>query len=67
MSTDWQDRVVKERNQLNVRLKKLDSFINRPEFKKVDNDEQEDLKEQKKLMRRYRNLLNRRIKRFKND
>ena len=60
-----QQRVVDEKNELEDRFKKLDSFIlDNPIFTSLPQEEQDLLTEQKSLMERYLAVLIKRIERF---
>ena len=60
-----QQRVVDEKNELEDRFKKLDSFIlDNPIFTSLPQEDQDLLKEQNNLMQRYLSVLEKRIARF---
>ena len=61
----YQERVVKEREELNIKIGKLSDFIADPQFSTlVDVDEQERLKWQFICMSLYSTILHERIAAF---
>lgn len=62
-SMDWTDRLVKERNDLQDKLQKLDAFDGTPSFFTLAQKDQDLLVEQGNEMRGYLSTLNERIKR----
>ena len=61
----YQQRVLEEKEQLDVSIRKLDKFINSDEFtSSVVSDEQARLKLQLFLMKQYSDVLNERLKAF---
>jgi len=63
----WQDRVVKERDELDKKIKALQEFIAGDTFEDVESAEQLRLKKQCVIMVDYRNILTMRIKNFEKD
>lgn len=64
--TDWQKRVLAERDELNEKIRKIDAFLNDPE--KIAMTELEDqrlLSSQRYYMQCYYQMLKLRIERFK--
>lgn len=59
-----QDRVVKERYELNEKIEKLDAFTKGETFKGVDEKEQARLLKQLDIMRQYSAILAERIEAF---
>ena len=56
-------RLQKELEDLDLKIEKLNSFIEKNEiFKTIDLKEQELLKEQREIMTKYANILRKRIK-----
>ncbi|WP_323064630.1 crAss001_48 related protein [Limosilactobacillus reuteri] len=53
--------LVKERDDLGLKLNKLKKFIKSDEFSNLGNDDQELLKAQKSVMKTYKHILNERI------
>lgn len=62
---EHQKRVVNEKQELDEKAKALSDFIgNNPIFLKVDNEEQELMKEQCEIMWQYSEILGKRIQAF---
>ena len=62
----YQERVVAERDELEQKARKLSQFIGTdPAFDTIDPEEQERLKVQNDIMWQYYEILNERIKNFK--
>lgn len=62
---EYQQRVIKEKLELEAKVNKLNDFIGHdPAFDKVDPAEQERLKEQNDIMWQYIEVLERRIANF---
>ncbi len=61
----FQERVVKEREDLNEKIIKLTSFIFSAKFIFVDKEEQERLSQQLCVMMHYSSILQDRIEAFK--
>jgi hypothetical protein len=60
-----QQRVVDEKNELDVKAKALSNFIgNNPAFDGIDAEEQERMKEQCEIMWQYSEILGKRIAAF---
>ena len=60
-----QQRVVDEANELREKFLKLDAFVlDNPIYKKLEKEEQKDLKLQRTHMEQYMLVLERRISRF---
>ncbi len=60
-----QQRVVDEKNELDIKAKALSNFIGlNPTFETLDADEQERLKEQNDVMWQYSEILGKRIAAF---
>ena len=56
-------RLQKELEDLDLKIEKLNNFIEKNEiFKTIDLKEQELLKEQREIMAKYANILRKRIK-----
>jgi hypothetical protein len=66
MLEEYQERVIIELNELNVKLSKLNDFIESPNFIKLDLENQDLLKQQKVIMEQYADIVESRIKLFKN-
>lgn len=63
--TDYQERVVKEKQELDNKLSKLSDFItNNPIFNSLPNEDRFLLISQHKVMDQYSSILFDRIKRF---
>lgn len=58
---DFQQRVVNEKAELDVKLQKLGAFIGGGIYETLDGDEQERLKQQLTHMTRYSEVLGQRI------
>lgn len=65
--TDYQQRVVREKEELDVKLNNLDSFLVSEQFIFLDIEEKRRLLRQAAYMRDYSNVLKERIKAFKED
>lgn len=59
-----QERMMEEFTELHDRLNKLTAFIASPRYMELDQDERLDLLEQSDHMRKYRNVLEKRIHKF---
>jgi len=59
-----QERVVKEKEELDDKLSKLRLFFTHDIFKKLDEDEQDRLKRQEDAMNKYSDVLAERIAAF---
>jgi len=62
---EYQERVVKEREELNEKLEKLNSFIEGKGFNDLKPEDRDLLQRQRAVMRRYVQILTKRINRFK--
>jgi len=61
----YQQRVVNEKNELDIKAKALSDFIgNSPNFENIDSAEQERLKVQNDIMWQYSEILGERIAAF---
>ena len=54
-------KLVKERDDLGLKISKLKKFMKNDEFHNLDEDDQELLKAQKSVMKAYKHILNERI------
>jgi hypothetical protein len=63
--TDWQQRVIDEKRELDAKLVKLDVFLESGAFKSLDVVDKAVLKDQRVIMFKYSCLLNIRIELFK--
>ena len=54
-------KLVKERDDLDLKISKLKKFMKTDEFHNLDEDDQELLKAQKSAMKTYKHILNERI------
>lgn len=54
-------KLVKERDDLGLKISKLKKFMKTDEFHNLDEDDQELLKAQKSVMKAYKHILNERI------
>ncbi len=61
----WQERLVKEKEELDQKITKLTAFIVGPDFGELDSENQFWLKEQLKAMENYSYSLCQRINLFK--
>ncbi len=63
---DWQDRVIKEKAELDTKLVALSAFISRcdPRFEALPEEDKAILREQRGIMLEYSNVLESRILRF---
>ena len=60
---NYKSRLRKELEDLNFKIEKLNNFIKKNDiFKTIDLEEQELLKEQREIMKKYANILRKRIK-----
>ena len=60
---DYKLRLQKELEDLDLKIEKLNNFIEKNDiFKTIDLKEQELLKEQREIMTKYANILRKRIK-----
>jgi hypothetical protein len=57
-------RVIYEKDELDIKLEKLESFFSTATFKKLNQDDQRLLKMQAQIMREYSNILQERIDNF---
>ena len=63
---DWQQRVIEEKNELEVKATALHYFIaNNKQFKKIEWEEQQRLVRQSEIMWSYLQILKDRIDAFK--
>jgi hypothetical protein len=60
----YQERVVAEKNELDVKIKSLRAFINSDEYNEIKENDQVLLCEQYEHMAKYTSVLSDRIKRF---
>jgi hypothetical protein len=56
--------VINEKDELDIKLEKLESFFSTATFKKLNKDDQRLLKMQAQIMREYSNILQERIDNF---
>jgi len=63
--TDWQQRVVTEKVELDSKIEKLNLFIKSDAFETLDRIEIELLWDQRALMVRYSEVLGKRIQLFR--
>lgn len=63
--TDWQQRVIDERDQLNVKVHRLEMFILSANFQGLERQDQILLNCQLSGMRGYLSVLDLRIERFR--
>lgn len=63
---DWQTRVIKEREELNVKLATLAAFISSsgPQFNGLSQEDKDLLRQQRNIMFDYSTILEARIQRF---
>ncbi len=61
---EWQKRVVEEKAELDERIEKLEAFIASPKFEVISTYHAVALKDQAAVMRRYSEILGRRIAMF---
>ena len=60
---NYKSRLRKELEDLNFKIEKLNNFIEKNDiFKAMDLEEQKLLKEQRRIMNKYANILRKRIK-----
>ena len=60
---NYKSRLRKELEDLNFKIEKLNNFIEKNDiFETIDLEEQELLKEQRRIMNKYANILRKRIK-----
>ena len=62
----YQKRVIEEKEQLDIKISKLDVFIGSDKFRELEIVEKTLLEIQIERMERYSNILSQRIKLFKN-
>lgn len=62
---DYQQRVLDEGFELKSKMEKLGKFLHTEMFDELPKEEQDDLREQLKIMIKYLNILTKRIVRFK--
>ena len=62
--SDYKDRVIKEFNELSIKVAKLSDFLNTDESKLLDNGELGLLRQQLEYMSGYMRTLSCRIDRF---
>lgn len=60
----FQQRVVDEKTELDIKVLKLETFLNTDIFKSLDKDEQVRLVQQYVVMKRYSEILQSRINHF---
>ena len=60
----WQERVIAERQDLDVKIVKLSTFIGSPSFVALPGMDQRLLREQRGAMSEYSDILQQRIDRF---
>jgi len=59
------ERILQEQEDLNIKIDKLEKFIESDEFNKIDYANQYLLKEQSKIMCKYNSILRVRLKTIK--
>jgi len=59
-----QERVVKEKEELDERLRKLKAFFNTPLYQTISHDETVRLRNQADVMQEYSDILTERINHF---
>ena len=64
MENEWKLNLVYERSELEYNIIKLKAFIASDEFNKCHHDERESLWDQLDIMKSYRKVLNKRIRRI---
>lgn len=64
MDSEWKIRVCYERADLEMQLLKLTAFISSEGFNKLEHRDRELLWEQLDIMKAYRKVLTKRIRRF---
>lgn len=62
---DFQNRVIAEKEELDLKLGKLEVFLVSAHFFGLDDSERARLKEQHNVMQKYSSILGRRIAAFK--
>lgn len=62
---DYQLAVIKEKQELDFKLDRLESFITAMRFQTLDLAEKERLQKQKQIMQQYSDILNERIENFR--
>jgi len=65
--SDYQDRVVKEKDELAEKINKLNLFTGSPQFQSVEVRQQVLLRTQLDVMNEYLRILEERIKLFQDD
>ncbi len=63
---DWKARLFVEHEEVCDRLKKLEMFIQTPQFRQLDEVDQALLLKQENVMNQYEIVLNKRVRRIKN-
>lgn len=61
MVADFKMRLIDERNELDIKIKKLHEFLYTQVFYDLDSEQKTLLREQYKVMRQYLNILNCRL------
>lgn len=61
MVADFKMRLIDERNELDIKIKKLHEFLDTQVFYDLDSEQKTLLREQYKIMRQYVNILNCRL------
>ena len=61
MVADFKMRLIDERNELDIKIKKLYEFLYTQVFYDLDSEQKTLLREQYKVMRQYLNILNCRL------
>jgi len=64
---DYQERVIKEKQELDAKREKLAVFLKSGRLKTMSEDEQERIRRQFVIMNRYTEILGERIKFFPSD
>lgn len=62
---DYQLAVIKEKQELDFKLDRLESFTTAMRFQTLDSAEKERLQKQKQIMQQYSDILNERIENFR--
>jgi hypothetical protein len=60
----WQERLINEKAELDLKLERLTEFGRSPQFQALDEEEQMLINRQHSLMEDYSEVLSKRIKRF---
>ena len=61
---EFQQRVVDEKTELDLKISKLESFLDTELFRSLDRDEQVRMTQQYVVMKRYSEILQSRINHF---